>query len=78
MKKPNVVDISPQGNLVASQISQAVYNRSYMVFIFVLLGCACLMGFVVSQMYETQKELRELRTQYEVTNIYLAKLKEKE
>lgn len=78
MKKPNVVDISPQGNLVASQISQAVYNRNYFAFIFTLLGCAVLMGFVVSQMYETQKELRKLTTQYEVTNIYLAKLKEKE
>ena len=75
MNKGKVVDISPQGNLVASQISQGVFNRNYFAFIFTLLGVAALMGFLVSQQYEVQKELRELKTQYEVTNIYLAKLK---
>ena len=75
MKKPNIVDISPQGNLVASQISQAVYNRNYFAFIFTLLGCAVLMGFVVSQQYETQKDLQKVNDIIAVNNIVIAKAK---
>ena len=37
-----------------------------------------LMGYGISQLYETQKDLKALTTQYEVTNIYLAKLKKEE
>lgn len=42
------------------------------ILIFALFGA--LMGFVISQHYELQKSYRDLKTQTEINNIYVAKI----
>lgn len=64
-----VADISPQGRVISSEIQKSVFNRSYHAFIFVLLGFGCLMGYTISQNYETQKDLQELRKEYDLNNL---------
>ena len=64
-----IFDISSQGRIISSEIQKSVFNRSYHAFIFILLGFACLMGYTISQNYETQKDLKELKEQYEFNTI---------
>lgn len=64
-----ISDISPQGRVISSEIQKSVFNRSFHAFIFVLLGFSSLMGYTVSQLYETQKELKELRKEYDLNNL---------
>ena len=64
-----IYDISSQGRIISSEIQKSVFNRSYHAFIFVLLGFSCLMGYTISQNHETQKDLKELKEQYEFNTI---------
>lgn len=75
--KPNVVsDITPHARIITAELSKSIFNRTYTVMIFVALISMALLGYTISQLYETQKDLKALTTQYEITNIYLAKIKE--
>jgi len=75
--KPNIVsDITPHARIITAELSKSIYNRSYMIWAFITLLSTAVMGFTISQNYETQKDLKALTTQYEITNIYLAKIKE--
>ena len=77
--KPNIVsDITPHARIITAELSKSIFNRTYTVMIFVALLSMALMGYTVSQLHETQKDLKALTTQYEVVNIYLAKLKKEE
>ena len=77
--KPNIVsDITPHARIITAELSKSIFNRTYTVMIFTAMLSMAVMGFTVSQFYETQKDLKALTTQYEVTNIYLAKHKKEE
>jgi Mn2+/Fe2+ NRAMP family transporter len=78
MKNDNVRDINSQTNWINRQFKANIFSKDYFTFILVLVVNCALMGYVVSQLYETQKDLKELKTQYEVTNIYLAKIDKEE
>ena len=64
-----IADISPQGRVISSEIQKSVFNRSYMAFLFVLLGTCVLLGYTISQNYETQKDLQELKAEYELNTL---------
>lgn len=73
--RSNVVDLKPDTRLLSTEIRRDVFNRTYLTFIIVLMATMAVMGFTVSQNYETQKDLKELTTKYEINNIYLTNLK---
>ena len=74
--KPKVVsDITPHARIITAELSRSIFNRTYTVMLFTALLTMAVMGYMVSQLYETQKDLKALTTQYEITNIYLSKLK---
>jgi len=72
-----IADISPQGRVISSEIQRSVFNRSFHAFIFVLLGFSSLMGYTVSQLYEIQKDLQDLKDKYELNTLVRIKQESK-
>ena len=64
-----VTDISPQVRVVSSEIQKTVFSRTYMAMIQVLFLFGILVGFGVSQMYETQKDLIALKKEVDLNNL---------
>ena len=75
MKSSKLIDLNPRDRLVSSQIASSVYSKSYFAFIIALMCSCALMGYTISQMYETQRELRKLNDVIAVNNIVIAKAK---
>ena len=69
MKADNIQELSPKDAQTSRIITQDIFSRSFHAFIFVLLSCSAIMGFTVSQWYETQKDLVELTEKYELNTL---------
>ncbi len=72
MKADNIQELSPKDAQTSRIITQDIFSRSFHAFIFVLLSCSAIMGFTVSQWYETQKDLKELKDRIAVSNVVMA------
>ena len=69
-----VTDISPQGRVISSEIQKSVFNRSYMTFMLALMSCCAIMGFTISQWYETQKQLKVTQETMATNQVYMASI----
>lgn len=67
--KNKIIDISPSSRILTSEIQKSVFDKSYLVFTLVMLSAMMLIGYTVSQMHETQKDLKALTEQYELNNL---------
>ncbi len=78
--KPNkiVKDISPSVRIITAEMQKNVFNRSYMLFAFVLLLSMSVIGYTVSQLHETQQDLIELKAEYELNTLVRIKQDAKE
>ena len=69
-----IYDISSQGRIISSEIQKSVFNRSYMSFQLVLMVTCGILGFTVSQWYETQRQNKVMQETLSTNQVYMASI----
>ena len=69
-----IKELNPQARLIASQISNSIYSKSYLAFILVLLVSIAFSAYCLSQTNNMTREMKLVQDRLEFNNAFVMKI----